>query len=115
MNLMDTLASQPLVYLSTTLLLGLVVGSFLNVVVHRLPIMLERQWHEEAREVLELPTQPAERYDLFLPASHCPHCQHRIRAWENVPLLSYLFYGALLAVEPLSVVVTRWLNWGARP
>jgi leader peptidase (prepilin peptidase)/N-methyltransferase len=91
MNLMDTLANQPLVYLSTTLLLGLVVGSFLNVVVHRLPIMLERQWHEEAREVLELPTQPAERYDLFLPASHCPHCQHRIRAWENVPLLSYLF------------------------
>nr|WP_319526822.1 A24 family peptidase [Pseudomonas laurentiana] len=91
MNLMDVLASQSLVYLSAALLLGLIIGSFLNVLVYRLPIMLERQWHDEAREILELPTQPAERYDLFLPASQCPHCQHRIRAWENIPLLSYLF------------------------
>ncbi|QGW75971.1 prepilin peptidase [Pseudomonas alkylphenolica] len=91
MDLMDTLASQPLLYLSFALLLGLVVGSFLNVLVHRLPIMLQRQWQAEAREVLELPSEPeAERYDLFLPASQCPHCGHRIRAWENIPVLSYL-------------------------
>ncbi|MEG1039189.1 MAG: A24 family peptidase [Pseudomonas sp.] len=91
MDLMDTLASQPLLYLSVALLLGLIVGSFLNVLVHRLPLMLQRQWQAEAREVLDLPeVQAAERYDLFLPASHCPHCGHRIRAWENVPLLSYV-------------------------
>lgn len=90
MNLPDFLASQPLAYLIGALLLGLIVGSFLNVLVHRLPIMLDRQWRDEAREVLELPTPPTPRFDLFLPASHCPHCRHRIRAWENVPLLSYL-------------------------
>ncbi|TDF80250.1 A24 family peptidase [Pseudomonas sp. H9] len=91
MDLMDTLASQPLLYLSVALLLGLIVGSFLNVLVHRLPVMLQRQWQAEAREVLDLPeAAAAERYDLFLPASHCPHCGHRIRAWENIPLLSYV-------------------------
>lgn len=88
---MDTLASQPLFYLCAALLLGLVVGSFLNVLVHRLPIMLQQQWQAEAREVLELPSEdPPERYDLVLPASQCPHCGHRIRAWENIPVLSYL-------------------------
>ncbi|RWU22115.1 prepilin peptidase [Pseudomonas alkylphenolica] len=91
MDLMDTLARQPLFYLGCALLLGLIVGSFLNVLVHRLPIMLQRQWQAEAREVLELPaTDEGERYDLLLPASQCPHCGHRIRAWENIPVLSYL-------------------------
>lgn len=91
MSLWGLLASQPLLYLGSALLLGLVVGSFLNVLVHRLPLMLERQWHAEAREALGLPAQPAGRFDLCLPPSHCPRCQHRIRAWENIPLLSYLF------------------------
>lgn len=91
MDLMDTLASQPLFYLGCAVLLGLIVGSFLNVLVHRLPIMLQRQWQAEAREVLELPAaDEGERYDLLLPASQCPHCGHRIRAWENIPVLSYL-------------------------
>ncbi|ROL71725.1 A24 family peptidase [Pseudomonas vranovensis] len=91
MNLLNTLASQPLMYLSFALLLGLLVGSFLNVLVHRLPIMLERQWQAEAREVLELPSEaPAPRFDLFLPPSQCPHCAHRIRPWENIPVVSYL-------------------------
>jgi len=91
MNLMNTLASQPLMYLSIALLLGLIVGSFLNVLVHRLPIMLERQWQAEAREVLELPSEAqAPRFDLLLPPSQCPHCAHRIRPWENIPVISYL-------------------------
>lgn len=91
MDLIDVLASQPFLYLGAALLLGLIVGSFLNVLVHRLPIMLQRQWQAEAREVLELPgVAEPERYDLFLPASQCPHCGHRIRPWENIPLLSYL-------------------------
>ncbi|QBF28498.1 prepilin peptidase [Pseudomonas tructae] len=91
MNLLNTLASQPLLYLSIALLLGLIVGSFLNVLVHRLPIMLERQWQAEAREVLALPeAAQAPRFDLFLPPSQCPHCAHRIRPWENIPVVSYL-------------------------
>ncbi len=72
---------------------GLVIGSFLNVVVHRLPIMLERAWRMEVSEATGhrfdedgLP----ERYNLWLPRSACPHCGHVLRVWENLPLLSYL-------------------------
>ncbi|MBN3758641.1 prepilin peptidase [Paraburkholderia sp. Tr-20389] len=72
---------------------GLVIGSFLNVVVHRLPIMLERAWRTEVSEATDhafdedgLP----ERYNLWLPRSACPHCGHVLRAWENVPVFSYL-------------------------
>ncbi|WP_327438887.1 A24 family peptidase [Pseudomonas donghuensis] len=91
MNLLNSLANQPLMYLSIALLLGLIIGSFLNVLVHRLPIMLERQWQAEAREVLELPSEAqAPRFDLLLPPSQCPHCAHRIRPWENIPVISYL-------------------------
>lgn len=91
MNLLNSLASQPLMYLSIALLLGLIIGSFLNVLVHRLPIMLERQWQAEAREVLELPSEAqTPRFDLLLPPSQCPHCAHRIRPWENIPVISYL-------------------------
>ncbi|MGF6598997.1 leader peptidase (prepilin peptidase)/N-methyltransferase [Paraburkholderia sp. GAS448] len=72
---------------------GLVVGSFLNVVVHRLPIMLERAWRAEVSETTGQP--PADdglpgRYNLWLPRSACPRCGHTLKAWENIPLLSYL-------------------------
>jgi len=90
MNLWTALADQPLFFLSMAAVLGLLVGSFLNVLVHRLPIMLERQWQREAQEALGLPTVAHAPLNLCLPASHCPHCGHRIRAWENIPLLSYL-------------------------
>ncbi|EKT4524603.1 prepilin peptidase [Pseudomonas putida] len=90
MNLWTFLAGQPALFLTFAGLLGLLVGSFINVVAYRLPIMLERQWQREAQEVLGLPVQEHERFDLCLPASHCSHCGHRIRAWENIPVLSYL-------------------------
>jgi len=84
------LAEDPAYFITLAAVLGLLVGSFLNVVVHRLPIMLERQWQREAQEVLGLPTTEHARFNLSLPASHCPHCNHAIRAWENIPVLSYL-------------------------
>ena len=90
MNLWTSFIEQPGFFYSTVTLLGLLMGSFINVLAHRLPIMLEREWQAEAREVLGLPEVTHRRLDLCLPASHCPHCGHRIRAWENVPLLSYL-------------------------
>jgi leader peptidase (prepilin peptidase)/N-methyltransferase len=72
---------------------GLVIGSFLSVVAHRLPIMLERAWREEVSEATDQPLEddglPA-RYNLWLPRSACPHCGHVLRAWENIPVLSYL-------------------------
>lgn len=90
MNTWTLIASEPLIYLGGALLLGLVVGSFLNVLIHRLPLMLERQWRADARETLALPTEPGERFDLFLPASHCPDCLKPVSPWENIPLLGYL-------------------------
>ncbi|KVD92942.1 hypothetical protein WS63_07865 [Burkholderia stagnalis] len=68
-------------------LVGLVIGSFLTVVIHRLPIMLAREWasrehHDEA---------DSGRYNLMVPHSGCPECGHHLRAWENIPVLSYLF------------------------
>ena len=90
MTLWTLLAEQPAYFLTLATLLGLLVGSFLNVLVYRLPIMLERQWQREAQEVLGLPVTQHERFDLCLPASRCPHCAHQIRAWENIPVISYL-------------------------
>jgi len=90
MNSWTLLAEQPAYFTALAAVLGLLFGSFINVVVYRLPIMLERQWQREAQEVLGLPTTEHERFDLCLPASRCPHCGHSIRAWENIPVLSYL-------------------------
>ncbi|MCC6075682.1 prepilin peptidase [Pseudomonas sp. GCM10022188] len=91
MNIFDLLASHTLAFVFCTAILGLLVGSFLNVVVYRLPVMMQRDWQSQAREVLELQdVEPAERFNLLLPDSHCPHCGHKIRAWENIPILSWL-------------------------
>ncbi|QQC63427.1 prepilin peptidase [Paraburkholderia ginsengisoli] len=72
---------------------GLVIGSFLNVVVHRLPIMLERAWRAEISDTTDAP--PADdglpaRYNLWVPRSACPHCGHVLSAWENLPVISYV-------------------------
>ena len=68
------------------------VGSFLNVIIYRLPIMLQRGWKQECQEFLELPIseQSPETFNLALPGSHCPACNAEIKAWQNVPILSYL-------------------------
>ncbi|XQE67843.1 prepilin peptidase [Pseudomonas sp. P3C3] len=89
---LDFLAgSLPAFVLSATLL-GLVIGSFLNVVIYRLPVMMQRDWRKQAREILELPEEPEQgTFNLVLPNSCCPHCGHQIRPWENIPVLSYLF------------------------
>ncbi|MBA1236097.1 prepilin peptidase [Stutzerimonas nitrititolerans] len=87
----QVLASNPLAFILCVLVLGLLVGSFLNVVIHRLPIMMQRDWQSQAREFLELPAEPVGAvFNLFLPHSRCPHCDHQIRAWENIPLISWL-------------------------
>jgi leader peptidase (prepilin peptidase)/N-methyltransferase len=73
---------------------GLCVGSFLNVVIYRLPEMLNRQWRAEAAAFLQgdgaAPAPPEAPFNLLLPRSHCPHCGHGIRAAENIPILSWL-------------------------
>ncbi|UVE18516.1 A24 family peptidase [Pseudomonas sp. LS44] len=91
MPVIDFLASHVLAFVLCALLLGLLVGSFLNVVIHRLPKMMLSDWKAQAREVLELPAEASgHTFNLILPNSHCPACGHEIKAWENIPLLSYL-------------------------
>ena len=70
---------------------GLCVGSFLNVVIHRLPRMLEQGWRTQCAELSGETALPATRYNLLVPRSQCPACGHRIGALENVPVFSYLF------------------------
>jgi leader peptidase (prepilin peptidase)/N-methyltransferase len=81
------------VQITFAIVFGLVIGSFLNVVVHRLPIMLERAWRAENSDENNEPPQndglPV-RYNLWVPRSACPHCGHVLSAWENLPVLSYL-------------------------
>lgn len=88
----DFLASHALAFVLCALLLGLLIGSFLNVVIYRLPVMLQRDWQNQAREVLELPPAlSTQTFNLILPNSCCPQCGHEIRPWENIPVISYLF------------------------
>lgn len=94
MPLIEFLASSSLAFVFCVLILGLLVGSFLNVVVYRLPVMMKRDWRNQAREILELPAEPkGKTFNLVLPNSSCPHCQHEIKAWENIPVVSYLALG----------------------
>ena len=93
MDLLLLLESSPPLYIMTVALLGLMVGSFLNVVIHRVPLMLERTWSQQCREHLELAADnqaDAGTFNLLTPASRCPHCGHRISAIENIPVISYL-------------------------
>jgi leader peptidase (prepilin peptidase)/N-methyltransferase len=82
---------EPVAYTTLAAVLGLMVGSFLNVVIHRLPKMMERGWMAECAELRGEPTPQAEKLTLATPRSRCPHCGHGITAVENIPLLSYLF------------------------
>lgn len=82
---------------SVAAIFGLVIGSFLNVVVYRLPKMMERQWAEECAEMTgkAIPESPA--FNLMVPRSRCPHCEHAIGWNENIPVASYLFLGGRCA------------------
>ncbi|HHQ4557130.1 prepilin peptidase [Aeromonas hydrophila] len=89
----DVFHSLPWLYFSLVFLFSLMIGSFLNVVIHRLPIMLEREWQAEYLGYFnpEIQPQQEERYNLMVPRSACPHCGHAITAMENIPLLSWLW------------------------
>lgn len=90
MYFLQLLFSTPWLLITAAVLLGLMVGSFLNVVIHRLPRMLEQGWRAECAELNGNPLPSGETYNLVLPRSSCPHCGHPIRAVENIPVLSYL-------------------------
>jgi leader peptidase (prepilin peptidase)/N-methyltransferase len=103
-GLLPLLAQSPALFIALAALLGLLVGSFLNVVIYRVPIMLERQWRAECAHFAQvsdaapgapgapgaaIPDVPIERFNLLVPGSSCPACAAPIRAHQNIPLLSY--------------------------
>jgi leader peptidase (prepilin peptidase) / N-methyltransferase len=127
--MIDTFAANPAFYVGTLAILGLIVGSFLNVVIHRLPKMMEADWQQQCNEYLHPEQAEAERakprkkYNLVVPRSSCPACGHQITALENIPLLSYVYLGGKCAacktpisirypaIEALTALLTAFLAW----
>ena len=94
------LAAEPMAWLGFVFIVSLMVGSFLNVVIYRLPVMMEKQWLCECRDLLQdelkKPNKSAESvvtdkaFNLMKPDSHCPKCKNAVKPWQNIPVLSYL-------------------------
>ncbi|NMQ18447.1 prepilin peptidase [Candidatus Competibacter phosphatis] len=92
MALLELLAGSPALFVILTALFGLMIGSFLNVVIYRLPLMMQREWRAQCAELLDQATpDDTPRLSLWGPRSQCPHCHHLIGATENIPLLSYIW------------------------
>jgi leader peptidase (prepilin peptidase) / N-methyltransferase len=129
--MLDALSASPAFFVASCLVLGLVIGSFLNVVIHRLPIMLDRQWREQceslAREGAASGPHSAEtvreRFNLVVPRSACPACKAPVTALQNIPIVSYLVLGGHCAacgarisvryplVEALTGVLSALVAW----
>jgi leader peptidase (prepilin peptidase) / N-methyltransferase len=90
MSLIQSFQAFPALFVTAVTVMSLAIGSFLNVVIHRLPKMLERQWRDELSELNGQEVAAGPRYNLMVPRSACPACGHAIGALENVPLISYL-------------------------
>ena len=98
--MVEVFTESALLFVGVVFAFCLVIGSFLNVVIHRLPIMMERDWRDQCEELAK--TQPEEelpegRFDLVAPRSRCPACGTTIKAWQNIPVVSYLLLGGKCA------------------
>jgi len=90
MSFIELLQTAPAFFIGMSLIFGLMVGSFINVVIHRLPKMMEIGWHQQCADLRGEDHVPSAPYNLMVPRSACPHCNHTISAWENIPVISYL-------------------------
>lgn len=95
MEIFDLLSEHRALFIAFVFVLSLLIGSFLNVVIYRLPIMLDREWKKQAADILadgQSPSaEPQPAFNLVVPASACPKCSAPVRAWQNIPVFSYLF------------------------
>ncbi|MEL7187569.1 MAG: prepilin peptidase, partial [Pseudomonadota bacterium] len=91
--MLELLSESPSAFIAVVFAFALLVGSFLNVVIYRLPVMMERDWREQAAELASTPPEqelPDGRFDLVAPRSRCPSCGTMITALQNIPVISYL-------------------------
>ena len=95
----ELFSQSPGVFAVVAFVFALLIGSFLNVVIYRLPIMMHREWHEQCEELKSVaaPVLPDGPFNLVLPRSRCPSCGANIRSWQNIPVLSYLLLGGQCA------------------
>jgi len=124
-NALELIRNEAPVFIAISVIYGLLIGSFLNVVIYRLPIMMEREWQRainesnpEHTEAIHEPT-----YNLTWPRSACPSCGHKITAWENIPIFSFLFLGGKCSgcktkismryplIEALTGLLTGLISW----
>lgn len=122
-NFFEFLANEPSFFIGFSVVLGLMVGSFLNVVIHRLPKMMESEWHRNCLELQGKEAESMPKYTLVSPRSACPACGHKITALENIPIISYLFLGGKCStckapismryplVEALTGVLIGFVSW----
>ena len=131
-DIADLYAANPALFAGSVFVLGLVVGSFLNVVIYRLPVMLDREWRAQAAEfasstattVVNEPVAPTpERFNLIVPRSACPQCGAPITAWQNIPVISWLVLRGRCAackapisarypvVELATGILSAWAAW----
>ena len=90
MSFITLLQTTPVIFISLCTTIGLMVGSFLNVVIFRLPKIMEREWHQQCAELRGETTETLPSLSIAKPRSTCPHCEHKITALENIPIISYL-------------------------
>ncbi len=92
MEIFSYLASDPNALIVVVGLLGLIIGSFLNVIIYRLPIMMQQEARLQCAELLNVPvSQSSQSFNLIQPRSHCPHCGHQVTMLENIPLVSFIW------------------------
>ena len=123
MSFLEFLQAVPAAFIGVCLFLGLMVGSFLNVVIHRLPKMMEFGWRQQCAELRGEEPAVTPAYNLVIPRSACPHCNHAIGVLENIPVLSYLLLrgkckgcGAAISprypvIEAISGVLCAYAAW----
>lgn len=126
MELLQLVQTDPLAFAVLAGIVGLIVGSFLNVVIHRTPILLMRRWRRECEDITGQQTTASateETFNLVIPRSRCPRCGHSITALENIPVLSYLWLRGKCSacgnpisirypsVEILSAVLSATVAW----
>jgi len=126
MEIFNALRENPTFFLIVVGLFSLLIGSFLNAAIYRIPIMLQQSWREECEELFGGESEqntPKEKFNLMVPRSQCPSCGHMITALENIPVLSYLFLGGKCsscknkisiqypALEILTTLVSIFVAW----